>query len=265
MLKFLLKTGYKSERLLFIPLCGFKGDNLLFTYEDPSSSWYKGPTLVQGLDRFEAPARSVDGPFRISVQDCYKGGLGGDITISGRVESGSVQIGDQLLALPINENGVVKGILRFIPAIELNEVSSKYAVCGDRISISLNGFEVQQIGAGTILCEPEYPLKVTQNFNAQIMVLDINSPLTIGVPVVLHYIGSAEPAFLKVLAATIDKNGATIKKNPRFLCSGATALVEIQVGCGIPMESFQNCKGLGRFTLRSASVSVAVGIVIELL
>ena len=61
------------------------------------------------------PIRKIEDPFILSVQDYFKGGLGsggsGSVSVSGRISAGSVQIGDKLLAMPINQYGIVKGIL----------------------------------------------------------------------------------------------------------------------------------------------------------
>lgn len=48
MIDFLKNVGYATEKILFIPISGFFGDNML----EPSKNlaWYKGPTLVEALD-----------------------------------------------------------------------------------------------------------------------------------------------------------------------------------------------------------------------
>ena len=40
---FLKKVGYRPKKILFVPISGWKGDNLV----EPSENmiWYKGPTL----------------------------------------------------------------------------------------------------------------------------------------------------------------------------------------------------------------------------
>lgn len=35
-------------------------------------TWYKGPTLLQGLDTIDPPVRPTDKPLRIPLQDVYK-------------------------------------------------------------------------------------------------------------------------------------------------------------------------------------------------
>ena len=40
--------GYKVENILFIPISGWKGENL--TELSPIMPWYTGPTLLEALD-----------------------------------------------------------------------------------------------------------------------------------------------------------------------------------------------------------------------
>lgn len=126
-LNFLLNiAGFDSSDIQFIPLSGFTGENLCQLGK--VASWYKGLTLVQALgmpcfllfsfmfiDIFHVPKRPIDASFVLSVQDYFKGGIGpgggGSVTISGRIDAGSVQVGDAVLVMPINESGSVKGML----------------------------------------------------------------------------------------------------------------------------------------------------------
>src|SRR3989449_9978147 len=66
----LLKSvGYKVDRVPFIPISSYKGENIV----KPSTkmSWYKGPTIVAALNNLEVPAQPVDQPLRIPIQDGY--------------------------------------------------------------------------------------------------------------------------------------------------------------------------------------------------
>ena len=60
-------------------------------------------------DKFKAPERPVTKPFRLSVNDIFKG-TGSGFCVSGRVETGMVQVGDKVLVQPQNEGAVIKGV-----------------------------------------------------------------------------------------------------------------------------------------------------------
>lgn len=62
---FLKKLGYKVDNIQFIPISGFKGDNLIEA--STNMPWYKGPTLVEAIDSLPAPVRPSDKPLRLPL------------------------------------------------------------------------------------------------------------------------------------------------------------------------------------------------------
>ena len=179
--------GFSLQLIKFIPVSGFTGDNLVKL--SSNCSWYRGPTLIETLDSFTDIARDISEPFALSIQDAFKGGIGpsgaGDVTVCGRISTGSVQIGDSVLALPIKEVGNVK-------AISIGDSLSDWAVSGDRVSITISGLDVSQFHLGSVICDPNNPIPISDSFLAQIQTFDISVPITIGVPIVFHHLGTAE-------------------------------------------------------------------------
>ncbi|KAF2323373.1 hypothetical protein GH714_034917 [Hevea brasiliensis] len=57
---FLKKVGYDPEKIPFVPISGFEGDNMI--ERSTNLDWYKGPTLLEALDLINEPRR----PVRIS-------------------------------------------------------------------------------------------------------------------------------------------------------------------------------------------------------
>ncbi|KAL2914772.1 hypothetical protein HK105_205703 [Polyrhizophydium stewartii] len=263
LLSFLIQVGFKKQRVTFVPCSGFTGENLMERKVKELTAWYSGPTLVEALDSFEAPTRPIDRPLRLSIQDLFKGGIGaggsGDVTVSGRIEMGGVQLGDAVLAIPIGEVGQVR-------AIEVGGESATWAAAGDQVSITLNGLDTQQLSTGDILCDASAPIPVTTHFRAQIVTLEIAMPLTIGVPVVIHHLGRTEAGFLERLESQLDKaTGQVTKKNPRALPKHTTAIVQVRTQRPMCLDAFQNAREVGRFMLRSGAATVAAGIVVDIL
>ncbi|KAJ3020308.1 HBS1-like protein [Thoreauomyces humboldtii] len=261
---FLTQVGFRKQKLWFVPTSGFTGENLLKRTAAGLNAWYSGPTLVSQIDAFDPPERPIDKPFRLSISDYFKGGIaagggGGAVSVSGRIEGGSVQIGESVLVLPINEVGMVK-------ALEVAEESVKWAAAGDNVLLSLSGVDITHINIGSILCDPSSPVPITTHFLAQIVTFDIEIPLTIGVPVVLHHQSLTEQATITRLRALLNRTtNEVIKKNPRALPRNVTALVEIKTTRPVCLDLFRNSKELGRFLLRSGMVTVAGGVVMEIL
>ncbi len=102
--KFLGSMGIEARE--FIPVSAKLGVNITKTSKE--IPWYKGPSVLSMLDRFEEKQTPTHLPFRFPVQDVYK--FDERRIISGRVESGRVSVGDQIVFSPSNKVGIVKTI-----------------------------------------------------------------------------------------------------------------------------------------------------------
>jgi len=60
-------------------------------------------------DKFKTPERPVTKPFRLSVNDVFKG-LGSGFCVSGKIETGMLQTGDKVLIQPVGETATIKGL-----------------------------------------------------------------------------------------------------------------------------------------------------------
>ncbi len=256
------QAGFKESNITYVPCSGFSGENLLTRKGPLLTTWYDGPTLIQAIDSLQPGERQLDKPFRLAITDFFKGGLAGsgaNVTVCGRVESGYIQVGDPVLVMPINEVAHVK-------VIEVNDEGTKWTAAGDNIMMSLTGIDILQMSPGSILCDVDAPVPITRHFKAQIVTFDLNVPLTMGVPIVLHAQGYNEPGYISSLECTLNKStGQIIKKHPRALTKNMTAMIEIKMSRPVCLDLFRQSKSLGRFTLRSGSVTVAAGIVTEIL
>lgn len=111
----------------FIPVSGREGDNLVNkSYNMP---WYSGKNLLKSLDYLKKEKLPEDKPFRMPVQDVYKFTGFGDNRriIAGTIESGTLNLGDEVIFYPSGKRSFVKSIEGF--NIEPKEsVSAGYAV-----------------------------------------------------------------------------------------------------------------------------------------
>ncbi|MFN3230628.1 MAG: adenylyl-sulfate kinase [Alphaproteobacteria bacterium] len=89
-----------------IPVSGREGDNVATRSE--AMGWYNGPTLVGALDAFGSVTKLTDLPLRMPVQDIYK--FDQRRIIAGRIESGVLKVGDELMFSPSNKRARVKSI-----------------------------------------------------------------------------------------------------------------------------------------------------------
>ena len=122
----LKEIGYATDRVAFIPISAREGENLVA--QSARMSWYRGATVMDALNALE-PVTPPTTPTVFLIQDIHPvrssppigppGALragatsnGDDHIISGFLESGAVQVGDQLTAVPHNAVYAIAKILR---------------------------------------------------------------------------------------------------------------------------------------------------------
>ncbi|XP_055391664.1 HBS1-like protein isoform X2 [Bubalus kerabau] len=255
---FLKQAGFKESDVAFIPTSGLSGENLITRSQSSElTKWYKGLCLLEQIDSFKPPQRSIDKPFRLCVSDVFKD-QGSGFCVTGKIEAGYIQTGDRLLAMPPNETCTAKGIT-------LHDEPVDWAAAGDHVSLTLVGMDIIKINVGCIFCVPKEPIKVCTRFRARILIFNIEIPITKGFPVLLHYQTVSEPAVIKRLISVLNKStGEVTKKKPKLLTKGQNALVELQTQRPVALELYKDFKELGRFMLRYSGSTIAAGVVTEI-
>ncbi|XP_041814233.1 HBS1-like protein isoform X2 [Chelmon rostratus] len=254
---FLKQAGFKESDVFYIPTSGLSGENLA-TRSSVSqlTSWYSGPSLLEQIDAFKAPQRSIDKPFRLCVSDVFKD-QGSGFCVTGKIEAGYIQTGDKILAMPPNETCTVKGIT-------LHDEALDWSAAGDHVSLTVTGMDIIKINVGCVFCHPKEPIRVCTRFRARILLFNIEVPITQGFPVLLHYQTVSEPATIRKLISVLHKSsGEVLKKKPKCLSKGMNAIVEIQTQRPVPLELYKDYKELGRFMLRYIGSTIAAGVVTE--
>ncbi len=132
---FLKEIGLEARA--FIPISARSGINVAMREPagtDPQSDirnpkWYTGPTITDMLDSFEPPKPLNDLPLRFPVQAVYR--FDERRIIAGRIEAGSLKVGDTLVFSPGNKTGVVKSIENWNAPVKTS------ATAGESIGITL--------------------------------------------------------------------------------------------------------------------------------
>jgi len=108
---FLEQVGIRP--LGFLPISAREGDNLV-TRSD-RMPWYTGPAVLEMVDSFAKEAAPTDKPLRLPVQDIYKFTEHGDERriIAGRIETGTLEVGDEVVFYPSGKHATVASIEEF--------------------------------------------------------------------------------------------------------------------------------------------------------
>uniref|UniRef100_A0A8C4QLD9 HBS1-like translational GTPase n=1 Tax=Eptatretus burgeri TaxID=7764 RepID=A0A8C4QLD9_EPTBU len=256
--QFLKQAGFKDSEVAYIPTSGLSGENLITSStEGQLTAWYNGPCLLEQIDVFKSPNRSIDKPYRLCVSDVFKE-QGSGFCVSGKIEAGYMQLGDRLLVMPANEICVVK-------VISLHDEAQDWAAAGDHVTLTVTGMDITKVTTGSVLCAMNSPVKVCTRLLARILLFNIDVPVTKGFPLLLHYQTVSEPAMIKHLVGIVNKsNGEIVKRKPKCLLKGQNAIVELQTQRPICIELYKDFRELGRFMLRYGGLTVAAGVVTEI-
>uniref|UniRef100_A0A8D0GRG1 Tr-type G domain-containing protein n=1 Tax=Sphenodon punctatus TaxID=8508 RepID=A0A8D0GRG1_SPHPU len=236
---FLKKVGFNPKKdIHFMPCSGLTGANL--KEQSDFCPWYIGLPFIPYLDNLPNFNRSVDGPIRLPIVDKYKD-MG--TVVLGKLESGSICKGQQLVMMPNKHNVEVLGILS-------DDVETDAVAPGENLKIRLKGIEEEEILPGFILCDPNNLCHSGRTFDAQVRFLKDFLVIFL---------------CLEALICLVDKkSGEKSKTRPRFVKQDQVCIARLRTAGTICLETFKDFPQMGRFTLRDEGKTIAIGKVLKL-
>ena len=163
--KFLVDLGLEAHA--FIPASAKEGENV--ARASIKMKWYCRANVLEALDLLEPQKPDVDLPLRFCVQDVYR--FDGRRIIAGRIETGTLQVGDQLVFSPANKSSIVATIERW------KAPANGPALAGDSIGVTLS--EQIFVERGYVAShENETPIE-TNRFHADLFWI-VREPLRVG-------------------------------------------------------------------------------------
>lgn len=183
----LRQMGFKTSSVLFVPVSGLEGENLIKSPESEAfRGWYTGPCLLEAIDRLSPPLRDLRHPLRIPIAEVLpKSRTLGAAAVSGKIESGGVKTGLRILVMP----GEMPATVKALEGGTAGGVKGiKEAVAGCAVDVGLNGVEASALFAGAVLCHPEFPVPAVKKLQARILTLELKTPILRGTAVSLVYV-----------------------------------------------------------------------------
>jgi sulfate adenylyltransferase subunit 1 len=141
----------------FVPLSALTGD--MVVDRGRHLDWYQGPTLLQILETVEVAQTLADAPFRFPVQYVARPKSGATRGYMGRIESGSIAVGDRVTALPSGRTTRVREIRSFDGAQQS---------AGLHASVTLALDDELDIGRGDMLVREKSVPKTASEVNATV-------------------------------------------------------------------------------------------------
>jgi len=253
--KFMRGFGFKVEKIPFIPVSAWTGDNVMES--SPNMPWYKGPTLIEAFDLLEVPPKPIDKPLRIPIQDVYVITGVGTVPV-GRVETGVLKVGDKVVFMPAGKVGEVR-------SIEMHHVRIPKALPGDNIGFNVRGVSRKDIRRGHVVGHLTKPPTVARSFRARVIILWHPTAIAAGYCPVIHAHTASVSCRLKEIVAKIDpRTGKVIERQPKMLKKGEAAVVVFEPIKPMVIEKFKEIPQLGRFAIRDMGRTIGVGVVEDL-
>jgi len=266
---YIKKIGFKPERVPFIPLSGFHGDNVAKGNSE-NMKWFKGCEVVTGekgdkkasidclvnaLDNVAAPKRPDDKPLRLPLQDVYKIGGIGTVPV-GRVETGIIKPAMVITFGPT-------GLTTECKSVEMHHESLPEALPGDNVGFNVKNVSVKEIKRGFVASNSKNdPAKEATSFEAQVIIM--NHPGQIGngyTPVLDCHTAHIACKFTEIKQKIDKRSGKVLEENPKFVKNGDAAMCILKPTKPMVVETFKQYAPLGRFAVRDMKQTVAVGVI----
>jgi elongation factor 1-alpha len=251
--EYLKKVGYNPEKIPFIPISGWHGDNLI--ERSTNLKWYKGPTLIEALDAIIPPKRPLDKPLRLPLQDVYKISGIGTVPV-GRVETGILKPGMVVQFAP-------SAIVTEVKSVEMHHEALPEAIPGDNVGFNVKNIAAKDIKRGYVASDSKNdPAKECNNFLAQVIIM--NHPGQVGAgycPVLDCHTAHIACKFTEIKSKIDRRTGKETEENPPHVKTGDSAMITITPTKPMCVESFSEYPPLGRFAVRDMKQTVAVGVI----
>ncbi len=175
----LADSGLKPAAV--IPISARHGDGVV--ERTAAIGWYRGPTVIEALDRF-APGRPATAlPLRLSVQAVYR--FDDRRIVAGRIQSGFIAVGDEIAVAPSGRRAVVRSIEAW-PGND--DTGPRHAGAGQSVGITLD--RELFIARGDMIAHAQRQAPSGLRLKARIFWLH-DTPLAVGASVSVR-MGSAE-------------------------------------------------------------------------
>merc|ERR1712110_1239483 len=251
-------------------------------------AWWKGAdvksqkqpvhcdTLLDCLEKMvKIPKRPLKKPLRMPVSGVYKIKGVGDV-ITGRVEQGAVEPGNECVFLP--SNTASKACKGKIFTVEMHHKTQPQALAGDNVGLNVKGLSKENMPrVGDVMCDEKDGLTETAEFTMQVAVQDHPGQLKAATydEKSKEYRGGFCPiAFARTARAPVQlkqidwkmgkkSTGGAKAEGAEYIEKNDMTQVVFAPKGPIVVTSFKECAGLGRVAIMDSNALVMLGKVVK--
>jgi bifunctional enzyme CysN/CysC len=245
---FLAQIGLEART--FVPIAARNGLNVA-AKDAAEMPWYKGPSITDMLDSFETPKTLNELALRFPVQDVYR--FDDRRIIAGRIESGTLKVGDTLIFSPNNKTSVVA-------SIETWQAPAKTsAVAGESVGITLT--EQIFVERGHVASHEEDAPIESNRFKARLFWMGKRN-LAIGERYKLKLTTQELDAEIVSIEQIIDASTLeNVAQGRNYIARNDVAEVIIQTRGALVMDNHDRNSILGRFVIMDQRHVAGGGII----
>jgi bifunctional enzyme CysN/CysC len=252
-LDFLHQIGV--EPMDFIPLSAREGDNVVSN--SANMSWYRGKTVLETIDSFTKESSRIDKPFRFPVQDIYKFTEAGDDRriFAGRIETGCIKIGDEIVFLPSEKKSRIASIECFNAPVQTG------AHCGQSTGFTLD--KQVYIKPGELMCKVnEQPARVGSHLKVNIFWM-ARQPMIKNKRYKIKLAGTRTPVWLRQIINVLDASDLTTDSNRRQIERHDVAECVLETLKPVAFDTSQDLSQTGRFVIIDNYEIAGGGIILD--
>lgn len=223
--------------MFIVPISARHGD--MIADRGVAMDWYQGKSLIGVLDSFEVSPAPIARPLRFPVQDVYR--FGEQRVIVGRVETGVLRKGDEVLFSPGNEKAIVTSIEVWPENPEKVE-----AKAGEVIGITLD--QRLFVERGHIGSHVQNPPMLTNVFRSSIFWL-AHKPLKVGNSYKIRYGTHEAMVTVQSIDKVIDTQDLGDASAAGEVARNAVAEVTLRARDRLPIDPYTENEKLGRIVL----------------
>src|SRR5260221_3116139 len=228
-----------------VPISALEGDNVVERSE--RTSWYQGPTLLEHLESVPLTAGDALESLRFPVQMVIRP----DVKFrgfAGRVASGAIRPGDDVLALPSGRRTRVRSIVSYD-----GDLPEAFAP----MSVTLQLEDEIDLSRGDILVSHENGPRVSRRFRAMVVWLH-GTPMEVGRTYIVKH--TAKQTKIRALQISHRVNIHTLEpEQATQLNMNDIASVEFEAYAPLFFDAYVRNRETGSFILIDAISNATVG------
>lgn len=242
-----LTAGFELKSIQAIPMSATEGDNI--TKKSINTLWYEGEALLPYLENLDLAEKESKG-FVMPIQRVCRPNLNFR-GFQGQIESGKVNIGDELEVLPSKEIAKVKSIL-------IGDKNEKIAQLGQPVTLELD--KEIDVSRGAVFTKNS-DIEIADMLTASILWMD-DGELVEGRNYLIKIGTKILPATIMNIKYKIDVNtGKHLSAEKLF--KNEIGICDISLSENAVFDKFKNNSSLGSFILidRISNMTSACGVI----